>query len=56
MFSGTSLFIFAPSELHNELGGVCGNYNGDRSDDLKTRPGTVTTDQVEYINSWDVRY
>ena len=54
MFSGHSLFIFAPSTLHDKLGGICGAYNGDLVDDLTTRPGTVTTDETEHINSWDV--
>ena len=54
MYSGASLFLFAPDALHDELGGICGAYNGDMIDDLTTRPGTVTTDEDEHVNSWDV--
>ena len=54
-FDGNSAFIFAPQALHNTLGGICGVYNGNDTDDLATRPGNTTTDDEEYINSWDVR-
>ena len=55
MFSGPSLFIFAPFDVQgSDMGGTCGVFNNDTSDDLLTRPGTLTTNETEFINSWSV--
>ena len=38
--------------LLNELCGLCGTYNGNRSDDLQRRDGVVTTSVVDFGDSW----
>ena len=36
----------------NKVGGLCGYYNGDPGDDLKTEDGTVVTSAGHFGNSW----
>lgn len=36
------LYITVPSSYYRLLGGLCGNYNGDRKDDLPTPSGEET--------------
>ena len=54
MFSGPGLSIFAPYSVQAELGGLCGKFNNDSSDDKTTRLGTVTNSDNEMIDSWRV--
>ena len=44
--------VTASTALLNELCGLCGTYNGNRSDDLQRRDGVVTTSTVEFGDSW----
>ena len=37
------LYITVPSSYYEHLGGLCGNYNGERSDDLPEPSGEVGT-------------
>lgn len=53
MYNADTLLIFAPSSKHDELGGMCASvYNGDPSDDLTSRDGTLETDFATFVESW----
>ena len=44
--------VTVSTTLQNELCGLCGNYNGNRNDDLQRRDGLVTTSTVDFGDSW----
>ncbi|ROT83116.1 hypothetical protein C7M84_023709 [Penaeus vannamei] len=52
LYTDNSLLILAPTSKYEELGGLCGEYNGDPSDDLTIRDGTVTTDSAAFVTDW----
>ncbi|CAN2388181.1 binding of sperm to zona pellucida, partial [Pristimantis euphronides] len=43
-----------PSTYMQNVGGLCGNYNGDSSDDLHIKDGVEATSAEEYGNYWKV--
>ncbi|XP_059921972.1 IgGFc-binding protein-like [Gadus macrocephalus] len=47
------LYISVPSSYYKHLGGLCGNYNGDRIDDLPTPGGASSV--LKMISSWKVK-
>ena len=44
--------VTVSTRLLNELCGLCGTYNGNRSDDLQRRDGVVTTSTEDFGDSW----
>jgi len=52
MYTDNSLLILAPQSMYNELEGLCGEYNGDSSDDLIMSTGQTTTDTDIFAQSW----
>jgi len=52
MYHDDSLLIWAPQSMHEELEGLCGEYNGDSSDDLIMSTGQTTTDSTIFAESW----
>ncbi|KAJ3598008.1 hypothetical protein NHX12_001523, partial [Muraenolepis orangiensis] len=51
----TRLYISVPSSYYKKLGGLCGNYNGDRKDDLPTPSGESLDSVLKMISSWKVK-
>ncbi|KPP59551.1 hypothetical protein Z043_122517, partial [Scleropages formosus] len=49
------LYITAPSSYFRSLGGLCGNYNGDRQDDFTDLKGTKISTVIEFAKSWKVK-
>ncbi|KAG8570025.1 hypothetical protein GDO81_014652 [Engystomops pustulosus] len=49
------VLVTVPGNYKNLLGGLCGNYNGDRKDDLQLPDKTVTTDATKFGASWKVQ-
>ena len=45
----TRLYISVPSSYYRHLGGLCGNYNGDRKDDLPSSDGKETRSKKNYF-------
>uniref|UniRef100_A0A8B9HV58 Si:dkey-65b12.6 n=1 Tax=Astyanax mexicanus TaxID=7994 RepID=A0A8B9HV58_ASTMX len=48
------LYITVPSTYFGALGGLCGNYNGDRADDHSDSKGTKLSTILEFAKSWKV--
>ncbi|KAM9436504.1 IgGFc-binding protein [Clarias gariepinus] len=48
------LYITVPSTYFGSLGGLCGNYNGDRTDEQSDRKGTKLSTVLEFAKSWKV--
>ncbi|XP_062394660.1 IgGFc-binding protein-like [Sardina pilchardus] len=48
------LRITAPSSYFRTLGGLCGNYNGDRKDEWTSRSGSRLSSALEFAKSWKV--
>ncbi|XP_068425896.1 IgGFc-binding protein-like [Clinocottus analis] len=46
------LYITVPSSYYQHLGGLCGNYNGDRSDDLPEPKGSSISAVLKMIQKW----
>ncbi|KAM3921837.1 IgGFc-binding protein-like [Leptodactylus fuscus] len=46
--------ITLPSSYHNDVSGLCGNFNQDLNDDRKSSNGTLVTSIVEWAVSWKV--
>ena len=44
--------VTVSTRLRNELCGLCGTYNGNRSDDLQRRDGVLATSTVDFGDSW----
>ncbi|XP_069804640.1 IgGFc-binding protein-like [Dendropsophus ebraccatus] len=49
------VIVTVPGNYKEQLGGLCGNYNGDRRDDLQLPDKTVTTDATKFGASWKVQ-
>ncbi|KAM9353425.1 IgGFc-binding protein-like [Symphorus nematophorus] len=49
------LIIKVPSSYYQHLGGLCGNYNGDRSDDLPEPTGFRISAVLKMIQQWKVK-
>lgn len=46
------LYITVPSSYFRFLGGLCGNYNGDRGDDRTSPLNTILPTVLEFAKSW----
>ncbi|XP_053307563.1 IgGFc-binding protein [Spea bombifrons] len=46
--------VTLPSTYSNAVAGLCGNYNKNPKDDLTMKDGKVTTNVVQFGNSWKV--
>ncbi|CAH1270698.1 CSMD1 [Branchiostoma lanceolatum] len=44
--------VVVPSNYQEQVGGLCGNYNGDPSDDFTTRDGAVVSDVNTFGRTW----
>nr|DBA15730.1 TPA: hypothetical protein GDO54_003201 [Pyxicephalus adspersus] len=49
------VIVTVPGNYKNQLGGLCGNYNGDKQDDFQLPNGTLTTDATIFGSSWKVQ-
>ncbi|KAM6995238.1 LOW QUALITY PROTEIN: IgGFc-binding protein-like [Tautogolabrus adspersus] len=49
------LLITVPSSYYDHMGGLCGNYNGDRKDDLSEPRGKSIPIVLEMIKKWKVK-
>ncbi|CAL4102230.1 unnamed protein product [Meganyctiphanes norvegica] len=52
MYNDDTLIVLAPQSMYGELEGLCGEYNGDSSDDLTMSTGQITTDGNVFAQSW----
>ncbi|XP_060132429.1 IgGFc-binding protein [Zootoca vivipara] len=48
------LWVKIPSSFFENICGLCGNYNGDPTDDFKTSTGSLAPSPVEFGKSWKV--
>ncbi|KAL2084474.1 hypothetical protein ACEWY4_019992 [Coilia grayii] len=48
------LYITVPSSYFRTLGGLCGNYNGDREDEWTSPTGSRLSSALEFAKSWKV--
>ncbi|XP_051751519.1 IgGFc-binding protein isoform X14 [Ctenopharyngodon idella] len=48
------LYITAPSSYFQTVGGLCGNYNGDRRDEYIDPKGKVLSSVIEFAKTWKV--
>ncbi|KYO24640.1 hypothetical protein Y1Q_0021924 [Alligator mississippiensis] len=48
------VLVTVPSTYQGRMRGLCGNYNGDKSDDFLLPTGRGTKDMDEFITSWKV--
>lgn len=46
--------VKVPPVFQGQLCGLCGNYNGDGSDDFKTRKGRIVPNALSFSRSWRV--
>ncbi|XP_061431558.1 IgGFc-binding protein-like isoform X4 [Lethenteron reissneri] len=46
--------VTIPSSYAGQVCGLCGNYNGDKSDEFKTPDGSLVTSENVFGNSWEV--
>ena len=54
MFTGSELTVFAPYSIQGDIGGACGKFNNDSSDDKTTRPGYITDNVDKFLLTWTV--
>ncbi len=47
------LYITAPSSYFQTVGGLCGNYNGDRRDEFIDPKGQVLSSVIEFAKTWN---
>ena len=51
-WSGRNLHISVGHEFENKTCGLCGTYNFNKGDDFLTREGSVETDVIDFVESW----
>ena len=49
------MYVHAPETVQGQIMGLCGNYNGNSSDDYFMVTGHHATSSAEFGNSWAVR-
>ncbi|XP_075252382.1 mucin-6-like isoform X2 [Convolutriloba macropyga] len=47
-----SVYVRVHPTLSGQISGLCGNYNGDVKDDLKSSTGVIETNPDNFANSW----
>ncbi|KAG8143298.1 hypothetical protein E2320_000543 [Naja naja] len=47
--------ITVPNNYKDQLGGLCGNYNGQPQDDLQLPDGTVVSDVARFAAAWKIQ-
>ncbi|XP_045081914.1 LOW QUALITY PROTEIN: IgGFc-binding protein-like [Coregonus clupeaformis] len=54
-FDWNILFVVTiSSSYYDNLGGICGNYNGNKADDFTTPTGVLSTNTTAWVASWSV--
>lgn len=48
------MFVSMPSQSKSKVVGLCGNYDGDNSNDLTSKKGRLLHSIDRFINSWKV--
>ncbi|KAL5268447.1 hypothetical protein ACHWQZ_G002348 [Mnemiopsis leidyi] len=48
----TRVYVTSDPIWMNQFEGMCGNFNLDPSDDMRTYEGEITTSQIDFGNSW----
>ncbi|KAJ8384467.1 hypothetical protein AAFF_G00204880 [Aldrovandia affinis] len=51
----SKLYIMVPSSYFRALGGLCGNYNGNRQDEFTDPKGKKISTVLEFAKSWKVK-
>ena len=49
------MYVHAPETVKGQIMGLCGNYNGNFTDDYLMVNGLQATSSAEFGNSWAVR-
>lgn len=49
---GMSVYVFAPLTMMNSVCGLCGNFDGEYSNDYMTISGKQLDNQIDFINAW----
>lgn len=47
--------VTVPNNYYGQLGGLCGNYNGQPKDDLQLPDGTVVSDVTVFTAAWKIQ-
>lgn len=47
--------VTVPNNYQGQLGGLCGNYNGQPKDDLQLPDGTVVSDVAVFAAAWKIQ-
>jgi hypothetical protein len=54
-FDWTAFFMVTiSSSYYDNLGGICGNYNGNKADDFTTPTGVLSSNTTAWVASWSV--
>lgn len=48
------IFLMMPSKSKTKVAGLCGNYDGDNTNDLSSKKGRLFHSIDRFINSWKV--
>ncbi|KAJ8289737.1 hypothetical protein GJAV_G00004700 [Gymnothorax javanicus] len=51
----SKLFITVPSSYFKSVGGLCGNYNGNRKDEFTTPEGKKVSNILKFAKSWKTK-
>lgn len=46
--------VTVPSNYQGQMGGLCGNYNGEKNDDFQLPDGKVVSDVVVFGSAWKI--
>ena len=53
LFDGKdSVYIRATSDLSGRMGGICGNFNEQTTDDFWTKNGDIATNENDFGDEW----
>lgn len=51
---GMRVYVRLAAFLHGQVGGLCGNFDGDTENDFTTRQGIIESTAELFGNSWKV--